>query len=41
MLPEGADVCICLDLDEVPDLHDLYGKPFKAAYEAYEAKAAL
>lgn len=25
--------------DEVPDLHDLYGKPFKAAYEAYEAKA--
>lgn len=26
--------------DEVPDLHDLYGKPFKAAYEAYEAKAA-
>ncbi|MCO6390944.1 ribonucleoside-diphosphate reductase subunit alpha [Aliihoeflea aestuarii] len=26
--------------DETPDLHDLYGKPFKAAYEAYEAKAA-
>jgi ribonucleoside-diphosphate reductase alpha chain len=25
--------------DEVPDLHDLFGKPFKAAYEAYEAKA--
>lgn len=25
--------------DEVPDLHDLYGKPFKDAYEAYEAKA--
>ncbi|WNJ93148.1 ribonucleoside-diphosphate reductase subunit alpha [Bosea sp. 685] len=25
--------------DEVPDLHDLYGKPFKAAYETYEAKA--
>lgn len=25
--------------DETPDLHDLYGKPFKAAYEAYEAKA--
>ncbi|WP_393981796.1 ribonucleoside-diphosphate reductase subunit alpha [Xanthobacter agilis] len=25
--------------DEVPDLHDLYGKPFKAAYEAYEEKA--
>jgi ribonucleoside-diphosphate reductase alpha chain len=24
----------------VPDLHDLYGRPFKAAYEAYEAKAA-
>lgn len=26
--------------DETPDLHDLYGLPFKAAYEAYEAKAA-
>ena len=26
--------------NEVPDLHDLYGKPFKVAYEAYEAKAA-
>lgn len=26
--------------DETPELHDLYGKPFKAAYEAYEAKAA-
>lgn len=25
--------------DETPDLHGLYGKPFKAAYEAYEAKA--
>ncbi|MGO4668726.1 ribonucleoside-diphosphate reductase subunit alpha [Bosea sp. 2RAB26] len=25
--------------DETPDLHDLYGKPFKAAYEACEAKA--
>ncbi|MBN9062000.1 MAG: ribonucleoside-diphosphate reductase subunit alpha [Rhizobiales bacterium 65-9] len=25
--------------DEVPDLHDLFGKPFTAAYEAYEAKA--
>lgn len=25
--------------DETPDLHDLYGKPFKLAYEAYEAKA--
>jgi ribonucleoside-diphosphate reductase alpha chain len=25
--------------DEVSDLHDLYGKPFKTAYEAYEAKA--
>jgi ribonucleoside-diphosphate reductase alpha chain len=25
--------------DEVPDLHHLYGKPFKEAYEAYEAKA--
>ncbi|QCK86978.1 ribonucleoside-diphosphate reductase subunit alpha [Phreatobacter aquaticus] len=26
--------------DETPDLHDLYGKAFKTAYEAYEAKAA-
>ncbi len=26
--------------DEVPDLHDFYGTAFKAAYEAYEAKAA-
>lgn len=25
--------------DEVPDLHDLYGAPFRKAYEAYEAKA--
>ncbi|HKY87650.1 MAG TPA: ribonucleoside-diphosphate reductase subunit alpha [Pseudorhodoplanes sp.] len=25
--------------DEAPDLHDLYGPAFKAAYEAYEAKA--
>ncbi|MBY0380591.1 MAG: ribonucleoside-diphosphate reductase subunit alpha [Xanthobacteraceae bacterium] len=25
--------------DETPDLHDLYGPKFKAAYEAYEAKA--
>jgi ribonucleoside-diphosphate reductase alpha chain len=25
--------------DEAPDLHDLYGSAFKAAYEAYEAKA--
>ncbi len=25
--------------DETPDLHDLYGKAFRAAYEAYEAKA--
>jgi ribonucleoside-diphosphate reductase alpha chain len=25
--------------DETPDLHDLYGKPFKAAYEAHEARA--
>jgi len=25
--------------DETPDLHDLYGPDFKAAYEAYEAKA--
>lgn len=26
--------------DETPDLHDLYGTTFKAAYESYEAKAA-
>jgi ribonucleoside-diphosphate reductase alpha chain len=26
--------------DETPDLHDLHGPAFKAAYEAYEAKAA-
>lgn len=26
--------------DETPDLHDLYGKPFEAAYLAYEEKAA-
>ncbi|OJX82837.1 MAG: ribonucleoside-diphosphate reductase subunit alpha [Mesorhizobium sp. 65-26] len=26
--------------DEVADLHDLYGTAFRAAYEAYEAKAA-
>ncbi|MFV1852807.1 MAG: ribonucleoside-diphosphate reductase subunit alpha [Thalassospira sp.] len=25
--------------DDTPDLHDLYGAKFKAAYEAYEAKA--
>ncbi|EKF41420.1 ribonucleotide-diphosphate reductase subunit alpha [Nitratireductor indicus C115] len=25
--------------DEAPDLHDLYGIPFREAYEAYEAKA--
>lgn len=25
--------------DEVPDLHELYGKKFKTAYEAYEEKA--
>jgi ribonucleoside-diphosphate reductase alpha chain len=25
--------------DEVPDLHDLYGIPFREAYERYEAKA--
>ena len=25
--------------NEVPDLHDLYGKDFRKAYEAYEAKA--
>ncbi|WP_442578919.1 ribonucleoside-diphosphate reductase subunit alpha [Mesorhizobium sp. ASY16-5R] len=26
--------------DETSDLHDLYGNPFRAAYEAYELKAA-
>lgn len=26
--------------DDTPDLHDLYGKAFKTAYEAYEEKAA-
>ncbi len=26
--------------DEAPDLHDLYGPAFKAAYEAYESRAA-
>ncbi|MCA0278798.1 MAG: ribonucleoside-diphosphate reductase subunit alpha [Proteobacteria bacterium] len=26
--------------EETADLHDLYGKPFRTAYEAYEAKAA-
>jgi ribonucleoside-diphosphate reductase alpha chain len=26
--------------DEVPDLHDLYGPAFKAAYEGHEARAA-
>ncbi|MGI4827818.1 MAG: ribonucleoside-diphosphate reductase subunit alpha [Janthinobacterium lividum] len=26
--------------DEVPDLHDLYGRAFEEKYEAYEAKAA-
>jgi ribonucleoside-diphosphate reductase alpha chain len=26
--------------DEVPDLHDLYGRAFEARYAAYEAKAA-
>jgi ribonucleoside-diphosphate reductase alpha chain len=26
--------------DETPDLHDLFGPAFKAAYEAYEAQAA-
>jgi ribonucleoside-diphosphate reductase alpha chain len=26
--------------DETPDLHDLHGPAFKAAYEAYEARAA-
>ena len=27
--------------DETPDLHNLYGADFKAAYEAYEAKAKV
>ncbi|WP_234049801.1 MULTISPECIES: ribonucleoside-diphosphate reductase subunit alpha [unclassified Xanthobacter] len=35
----GADWTL-FSPDETPDLHNLYGKPFKAAYEAYEAKAA-
>ncbi len=35
----GADWTL-FSPDEVPELHDLYGKPFKAAYEAAEAKAA-
>jgi len=26
--------------DETPDLHDLYGIPFRSAYEAYERRAA-
>ena len=26
--------------DEVPDLHEIYGRKFEAAYEAYERKAA-
>ncbi|MBS7538900.1 ribonucleoside-diphosphate reductase subunit alpha [Ancylobacter lacus] len=34
----GADWTL-FSPDETPNLHDLYGKPFKAAYEAYEAKA--
>lgn len=35
----GADWTL-FSPDETPDLHDLYGPAFKAAYEAYEAKAA-
>ena len=35
----GADWTL-FSPDEAPDLHHLFGKPFKAAYEAYEAKAA-
>ncbi len=35
----GADWTL-FSPDEVPELHDLYGKPFKAAYEAAEEKAA-
>ncbi|MGQ3671485.1 ribonucleoside-diphosphate reductase subunit alpha [Xanthobacter sp. TB0136] len=35
----GADWTL-FSPDEVPELHDLYGKPFKAAYEAAEARAA-
>ena len=34
----GADWTL-FSPDEVPDLHDLYGKRFKAAYEAHEARA--
>ncbi|MDB5589465.1 MAG: ribonucleoside-diphosphate reductase, alpha subunit [Devosia sp.] len=35
----GADWTL-FSPDEAPDLHDLYGPAFKAAYEGYEAKAA-
>jgi ribonucleoside-diphosphate reductase alpha chain len=35
----GADWTL-FSPDETPDLHDLYGPAFKAAYEAYEQKAA-
>ncbi|MET3898460.1 ribonucleoside-diphosphate reductase alpha chain [Devosia sp. UYZn731] len=35
----GADWTL-FSPDEAPDLHDLYGLAFKAAYEGYEAKAA-
>lgn len=35
----GADWTL-FSPDETPELHDLYGPAFKAAYEAYEAKAA-
>ncbi len=37
---EAGDQWTLFSPDEVPDLHNLYGKPFKAAYEAYEARAA-
>lgn len=36
---EGADWTL-FSPSEVPDLHDLVGKEFEAAYTAYEAKAA-
>ncbi len=35
----GADWTL-FSPDETPDLHDLYGKAFRAAYEAHEARAA-
>jgi len=37
-LSEGKDWTL-FSPDQVPDLHDLYGKDFEAAYESYEEKA--